>query len=645
MNSNTYNNSIYNISLVLLCALVIPVRGLAQNQQDIQLANEYLTKGENEKALALYTDLAKSADNIPLIHNNYLNVMLDLGKTEDALHYLHKVQRQDPDNVVYDLDEGYTYVRSGDMTKADKLFKSIIDDNKSSIMRIKIISDYLLNRRLIDYGVMALQESRQALGNEYLYCLELAMLYRIQGKRDDMVREYLTYVTQNRGNVQYVKNIMQALLVKPEELESLEHILYEKVQEDPDEEVYSDLLIWVTMQEKNFYASFIQARAYDRRYNTQGEKCMEVAQVALDNNDYATASRIYRYVIGQYPRSDQYLPARLGLVNAREESIKHAYPVRLDSVMTLINDYESLITDYPGMQQTLEAERSEALLYADYADNLPKAIDILQNLINDPKTPAYLEAKAKLDLGDIYLLGNQPWESTLLYSQVEKTQQENPLGYEAKLRNAKLSYYTGDFKLAQEHLDILKEATTREIANDAMALSLLIQENLQYDTLGLALRAYSHVELLQYQHKTDQALKALDDLKNGKEKIASADAASLGLSVSPGQDSTWISFTNGPILDNAYWLEASIRRQRGEFDQAIGLLQKILDQNNDSVLADDAMFTQADIYENDLKDKDKAMELYRTFLTRFPASVYTAEARKRFRILRGDFSNDPTIIN
>ena len=50
-------------------------------------------------------------------------------------------------------------------------------------------------------------------------------------------------------------------------------------------EVYSDLLIWVTMQQKNFYASFIQARAYDKRYKREGEKSMEVARVALDNED------------------------------------------------------------------------------------------------------------------------------------------------------------------------------------------------------------------------------------------------------------------------------------------------------------------------------------------------------------------------
>ena len=44
--------------------------------------------------------------------------------------------------------------------------------------------------------------------------------------------------------------------------------------------------------------------------------------------------------------------------------------------------------------------------------------------------------------------------------------------------------------------------------------------------------------------------------------------------------------------------------------------------------------------------KDKAMEIYREFLTKFPGSVYAAEARKRFRTLRGDFIPEaPAPIN
>ena len=56
---------------------------------------------------------------------------------------------------------------------------------------------------------------------------------------------------------------------------------------------------------------------------------------------------------------------------------------------------------------------------------------------------------------------------------------------------------------------------------------------------------------------------------------------------------------------------------------------------------DDSYFLQGEIYERQLKDKDKAMEIYREFLNKYPGSVYAAEARKRFRALRGDFINQP----
>jgi len=497
---------------------------------------------------------------------------------------------------------------------------------KSNMQLAKMMSDYLAARSLSEYSIMALNECRNYLGNPYLFCLELAMLYRIQGQQDKMVQEYLSYVTQSSANIQYVKNVMQALLTKPEELESLERLLYDKVQQSPDVEVYSDLLIWVTMQQKNFYASFIQARAYDKRYKREGEKSLEVARVALDNDDYDNASRIYRYVIKEYRGTSNHLLARLGLIRTREARVKQTFPVNEDSVQVLIDDYEEFITEYPSNPNSLEAARNQALLYANFLDKKDSAIEILNKLVNNTRATLYLKSKAKLDLGDIYLLKGEPWESTLLYSQVEKTQKENPVGYEAKLKNAKLSYFKGNFRLAQEHLDILKEATTREISNDAMDLSMRIKENIAFDSVGEALKQYALVELLLYQNKIDSALRKISNLKQG---------------ISEGG-----AFSNQTILDDVYWLEANIRMKRGEFAESIALLEKILVEYPDDVLADDAFFLQGEIYERQVNDKDKAMEIYREFLTKFPGSVFAAEARKRFRTLRGDFANEiPAPIN
>jgi outer membrane protein assembly factor BamD (BamD/ComL family) len=85
--------------------------------------------------------------------------------------------------------------------------------------------------------------------------------------------------------------------------------------------------------------------------------------------------------------------------------------------------------------------------------------------------------------------------------------------------------------------------------------------------------------------------------------------------------------------------------KQGQFDQAIALLEKIAKEYPEEILTDDAVFLQADIYERHLKNKDKAMEIYRDFLNKYPGSVYAAEARKRFRNLRGDFAEEKPILN
>lgn len=627
---NTYLKYIFNsITLVCLLCVLPTIHSFAQNTDEIQIAKEYALKGEKEKAIKVYEDLARNFVNIPLIHNDYLNLMLDLGKYKDAENYVDRLIRKQDDRFTYRLDLGLVYIRAGDVQKAEKQFKSVIKSNANDIYRIKSISDYLASQRLTDYAVMAMQEARQVHSNNSLFTLELANLYRLQGNRDAMVGEYLNYVTQTPGNINYVKNLLQILLTKPEEMEALERLLYDEAQKNPNSEVYADLLIWVNLQQKNFYGAFIQARAYDKRFKNEFSKTLEIANIAMSNEDFENADRGFSYVVKEYSNTDNYLPARLGQIRAREAKVKRSYPIKKDSVRYLIGEYQSFIESYPENPNAYEAILNQALLYGYQLDEKDAAIDKLNVLIENPRVAPYVKAKAKLEMGDIYMLKEEPWESTLLYSQVERSQRETPIGYEAKLRNAKLSYYKGEFALAQEHLDILKEATTREIANDAMDLSIRIKENTAFDSTGTALKEYAAIELLLHQNKVDSALMRITDLKKGI------------LPTKHPADSTLSKFSNATILDDVYWLEAQIRLKQGEFDQAYALLQKILDEYGEDILADDALFTQGDILENYKNEKTAAMEIYREFLNRFPGSVYAAEARKRYRNLRGDFDPKP----
>jgi hypothetical protein len=78
-------------------------------------------------------------------------------------------------------------------------------------------------------------------------------------------------------------------------------------------------------------------------------------------------------------------------------------------------DYRQFILKYPeNAKFALEAQRNEAILYATYLDEKDKAIKLLDDLLKNPKITLTLKSKVKLDLGDIYLLKGEPWESTLL---------------------------------------------------------------------------------------------------------------------------------------------------------------------------------------------------------------------------------------
>jgi TolA-binding protein len=223
--------------------------------------------------------------------------------------------------------------------------------------------------------------------------------------------------------------------------------------------------------------------------------------------------------------------------------------------------------------------------------------------------PALLAA-CKLDLGDIYLLNNQPWDASLLYSQVEKDNTGTTIAQDAALRNAKLAYYTADFNWARRQLDILKAATTQLIANDALNLSLLITDNLNADSSGNALKIYSRADLLIFAEQPAKAILTLDSI----DKIYPGNALEADILMA----------------------KARIMIQQKDFTNAVAVLKEIVDKHSFDLWADDAVFMLGDIYETKLNDANQAKTYYQKIITDYPGSLWINDARKRFRLLRGD---------
>lgn len=601
------------LTTIFLYALLLPL--VAQTTDNVKLANEYFNRREYEKARTLYEDLARDFSKIPLIHNNYFFLLTTTGEYKEAEKYLDRIIKRFPGQVEFRIDLGRVYIAEGKEGTADSYFNNLIDEIKTNSFLVRQAANYFNSNLLPKYAERTFLESRKSVNNTAIYSLELANFYRVNGEPGKMVNEYLTYLDSNPGNARYVKNILQSLMQDNSELESLEAVLYNKIQEKPDNLVYPDLLIWAQLQLKNFYGAFVQARALDIRTGQEGIRTLEIGMIALNNQDFNSAARAFNWIIETYPSKPVYIQAKIHLIEAYEMRVKNTFPISKEEVRKVIEDYDLFLKEVGIDRSTLQAMRNKAILHAFYLDELDTAISILSQIIEIPRVNKEIQAQSKLDLGDIYLLSGQPWESTLLYSQVEKDLKESPIAYEAKLKNAKLSYYRGDFLLAQEHLDIIKKATTREIANDAMALSILIKENIALDSTEAAMKAYAHIDLLLYQNKTEEGLQEIEQFKK--------------------------SFQSHSLEDDILYLQSGIYLKEAKFNESITLLEKIIESHGFDVLGDDAMFTLAEIYELHLNQPDKAQEIYLEFLTKYPGSVYVAEARKRYRRIRGDFQEEP----
>jgi len=291
------------------------------------------------------------------------------------------------------------------------------------------------------------------------------------------LQEYLSAINQNPEMLEDVQGYLQLYLDKDTDYELLKQTLLKKSKDFPANELYSEMLIWLYVQRKDFDNALVQTRAIDKRQRKQGQRILLLADLAVANQKYDAADKTYNEVLLLGNDKPFYINAKLGILHARNQKIFYSgnfTPLDLTALETEYNNFLKEFGRYPFTAQSL---RELAHLQAYYLYKYPEAINNYNELINMARLDNRFKAECKLDLGDIYVLKGEEWEAMLLYGQVDKEFLEDPLGQEAKFRNAKLSYYLGEFEWARAQLDVLKTATTQLIANNAIELSLQIQDN------------------------------------------------------------------------------------------------------------------------------------------------------------------------
>lgn len=587
----------------------------AQKNTDDQLAFQFYEQKQYDKAVTYYERLFDKQPDAYFTY--YFKCLTELRDYKTAEKVVKKQLKRNTSNAYLYVKLGNLYKLQGDLKKEEEQYKKAIKEVIPTQSTLYPLAHAFESEGLFDYAIETYKKGRASSLN-YPFFYELADLYKKKGDLKAMVNEYLDAIDFRESELYTAQaNLQQSLgydetnggLNNP----ILKQELQKRIQQKPDKIIFSEFLIFLLNQQKDFDASFIQNKALDKRQKEDGTRLMELAKLCISNERYDVAEKCFQYVLSKGKDNPYYDIASIERLNAKYTQLTSQPKPLIEDVNKLFSDMQNCITQFGISNITLPLIKKSAMLQAYYMNQSQQAIQTLENIITQYKFSRENMAELKIDLADMNLLLGNIWDASLLYMQVDKDFKYETIGQLAKFKNAKLSYYASDFKWAKTQCDVLKGATSKTIANDALDLSIVISDAIGIDTNSAPLSMFASAELLILQHQYDKAISKLDSINS--------------------------MFTEHTLGDDIYFKKADIFKKTHRYTEATKMYENILEFYPNDLYGDDALFNEAELYDKHLNDKTKAQQLYQDVLTKYPGSIYVVEARKRYRELRGDVIN------
>ncbi len=595
--------------ILVFVSFFITMPSIAQIDVDEKLALQFYQNKEYDKAADIYKDIYDKKPN-PFYYDYYLNCLFELKEYKTAEKFVSSVARKNSNNIKFKVEHAYVLQKWGKNDKAKKEYKKLIKNLDSDRKTTIDLSTAFVARDLNDYAIKTLVKSKSKISDPPLN-IELAELYFKTGNSLEMAKEYIDMVVIDDKYIAPIKAKLQLIISDPNKEAATEAIrdeLLKRTQKNSNQTIYAELLYWYSIQKKDFELATIQAIALDKQFNEQGERVYNLSRILMSNKQWEYAIQAFNYIIDLGPMSMFYVNAEINSLDAKFNKITSNNNYTKQEIIDLQADYNVQLKAFGKNASTSTLMMNLAHIEAFYLDDLESAKALLTKVQNIPNIPKQQKAEAKLMLGDMKLFSGEKWSASLLYKQVEKENKNDAIGFQAKFKAAQFYFYVGEMEWAKSQLAVLRGATSKLIANNSMELYLLIQENISEDSTYDALNLYAKADLLLYQQQYETANLMLDTI----------------ISI----------FPNHPIIDDAYFKKAEIAMAQKNFAKADSLYEQTVDYAPFGTLADNAIMNRAKLYDGVLNDLEKAAELYEEILLNYPGSLFTVEARKRYREIK-----------
>ncbi len=576
-----------------------------------QLASKFYSQKKYDKAAPLYKSLHATSKN-NYYFKLYFTCLVQLKDYEKAEKEINTEIRKNKKRPEYYVYLGHILELQDRQEEAAQKFKhslKVISNNKSSFI---LTANAFTQWGYYDLAQQTYLKGRANLKGEMFY-YELARTNYYLRDYEQMMAEYLNYIKADEKKLDRVQSNLAAALrldFNNELRDKFKLMALKRVQAEPNVIAFNRLLIWFFLQEGKFANALRQSIALDKRTGNEAVKILSLANMALNNLSYKDAQDAYSYLLGKGEGTPFYEQSYLLNLKASYLYFIQGKHENLDEGEELSQQLKSGLEYLGNSPLAYDLAIDYADLLAFYLDSAQDAIMSINKALKIPRLRPLERDKLKTKLADIYVYAEDPWEATLIYSQVIDANKKNTLGDEVKLKKARLGYYLGNFSWAKAQLDVLKASTSKLTANDAFELSLFIGENSDLDTTDIPLQMFSKADLLFFQRKDSLAYATIDSI------------AEL--------------YPFHSLVDDILMRKAKINIRNRNYQLAADQLQQILDDFSYELLADDALFMLANIYDYNFGDAEKALGLYKQMMVNHPGSIYVVESRQRFRVLRGD---------
>ncbi|MDC8005972.1 tetratricopeptide repeat protein [Aureisphaera galaxeae] len=590
--------------VIILLLLFVSYGSLGQTEG---LAKNYFEQGKYEKALTIFKKLVKQNPG-----NN--SQFLYLIKTYQQLERYDEAQvaimeklngrRQYPQ---YYVELGHNYTLQDKDSLANFAYQKAIKSVEENP-----IYAYIVGRTLSDYSRLdeaaTVYERAMELDPERDYNSQLARIYGEQGKLELMFEKYIDLIQSNvayRPSAQ--RNFSFYINEDPTNEANIvfKKALLKRLQGNPDI-LYNELLSWLFIQQKDYRKAFTQEKAIYKRSGGDLSGIIDLLRISMEEESYEDAKQVAEFVIENAPTIG-------GKISG------YQYLMNIELELATEEDYAAIQQKYLGLFERFGGGSETYALQLDYNEFLAfkfgkkeEAIDNLKTL-SKKRLSIYQEARIKLILADILVFDEKFNQALIYYSQVQKKVKNDRLAQEARFKVARTSYYKGDFEWSLVQLDVLKKSASQLIANDAMELALMIRDNSLEDSTQTALKKFAKADLLVLQNRYSEANALFNDILENHKGEA--------------------------VEDETLLKQGFVYETLNDFAKAEANYEKIIEFYNDDILADDAHFRLAKLYEEKLDMPQKAKDLYEQIIFNFADSIFFVEARKRYRMLRGDEIN------